>query len=92
MDNADLILPGSLTEETINVWDDDILSTSMFEGIVGSSEAIRRVTEQVMRVAPSDATVPLPLAAGGRGAEYHYARRGVNDVSQWIGSPANQAT
>ena len=57
MDTADSILPESLTEETINVWDYDNLSTSVFEEIVGSSEAIRRVTEQVMRVAPSDATV-----------------------------------
>jgi len=68
MDNADLILPESLTEETINVWDDDILSTSMFEEIVGSSEAIRRVTEQVRRVAPSDATV-LITGESGTGKE-----------------------
>jgi hypothetical protein len=41
-----------LTEETLNLCDDDILSTSIFEEIVGSSEAICRVNAQVMRVAP----------------------------------------
>src|ERR1700685_3045709 len=45
-----------LNEETIDLRD-EVLSTSMFEEIVGSSEAICRVTAQVMRVAPSDATV-----------------------------------
>jgi transcriptional regulator with GAF, ATPase, and Fis domain len=68
MDTADSILPESLTEETINVWDYDNLSTSVFEEIVGSSEAIRRVTEQVMRVAPSDATV-LITGESGTGKE-----------------------
>jgi hypothetical protein len=33
-------LPGDLNEETLNLFDDDILSTSIFEEIVGSSEAI----------------------------------------------------
>jgi formate hydrogenlyase transcriptional activator len=46
----------------------EVLSTSMFEEIVGSSDAIRRVTAQVMRVAPSDATV-LITGESGTGKE-----------------------
>jgi formate hydrogenlyase transcriptional activator len=56
------------TEETLNLGDDDILSTSMFEEIVGSSDAICRVTAQVLRVAPSDATV-LITGESGTGKE-----------------------
>jgi len=56
------------TEETLNLCDEDILSTSMFEDIVGSSEAICRVTGQVMRVAPSGATV-LITGESGTGKE-----------------------
>jgi formate hydrogenlyase transcriptional activator len=47
---------------------DEVLSTSMFEEIVGSSEAICRVTSQVMRVAPCDATV-LITGESGTGKE-----------------------
>src|ERR1700743_1180623 len=47
---------------------DELLATSMFEEIVGSSDAIRRVTAQVMRVAPSDATV-LITGESGTGKE-----------------------
>jgi formate hydrogenlyase transcriptional activator len=47
---------------------DEVLSASMFEEIVGSSDAIRRVTAQVMRVAPSDATV-LITGESGTGKE-----------------------
>jgi formate hydrogenlyase transcriptional activator len=47
---------------------DEVLSTSMFENIVGSSEAIRSVIEQVMRVAPSVATV-LITGESGTGKE-----------------------
>ncbi len=47
---------------------DEVLSTSMFEEIVGSSEAICRVTAQVLRVAPSDATV-LITGESGTGKE-----------------------
>jgi transcriptional regulator with GAF, ATPase, and Fis domain len=61
-------LPESLTEETLDLCDDDIFATSMFEEIVGSSRAIRRVTDQVMRVAPSDATV-LITGESGTGKE-----------------------
>jgi formate hydrogenlyase transcriptional activator len=46
----------------------EILSTSMFEEIVGSSNSIRRVTAQVMRVAPSEATV-LITGESGTGKE-----------------------
>ncbi len=48
--------------------DADIFTASMFEEIVGSSKAICRVTEQVMRVAPSDATV-LITGESGTGKE-----------------------
>ena len=61
-------LTTDLTEETLNLCDDDILSTSLFEEIVGSSEAICRVTAQVLRVAPSDATV-LITGESGTGKE-----------------------
>src|ERR1700728_384472 len=61
-------MPRSLTVEPIDPGDDDILSTSLFEEIVGSSEAICRVTAQVLRVAPSDATV-LVTGESGTGKE-----------------------
>src|ERR1700723_2337033 len=54
-------------EETIDLRG-EVLSTSMFEEIVGSSDAICRVTAQVMRVAPSDATV-LITGESGTGKE-----------------------
>ena len=57
-----------LTGETFRLGDDDILSTSMFGEIVGSSEAIGRVTAQVLRVAPSDTTV-LITGESGTGKE-----------------------
>ena len=56
-----------LNEETLDLRD-EVLSTSMFEEIVGSSEAICRVTAQVIRVAPSDATV-LITGESGTGKE-----------------------
>jgi formate hydrogenlyase transcriptional activator len=58
----------NLTEETLDVCHDEILSTSMFEEIVGSSEAICRVNAQVIRVAPSDATI-LITGESGTGKE-----------------------
>jgi formate hydrogenlyase transcriptional activator len=61
-------LPGGFDEETLNLFDDDIFSTSIFEEIVGSSEAICRVTAQVFRVAPCDATV-LVTGESGTGKE-----------------------
>ncbi len=57
----------AMDEETLDLCD-EVLSTTMFEEIVGSSEAISRVTEQVMRVAPSDATV-LITGESGTGKE-----------------------
>src|SRR5580692_2526879 len=56
-----------LNKETIDLRD-ELLSTSMFEEIVGSSEEICRVTGQVMRVAPCDATV-LITGKSGSGKE-----------------------
>src|SRR5277367_2768025 len=61
-------IAGSGGTEMLNLGDDDILSTSIFEEIVGSSEAICRVTAQVTRVAPSDATV-LITGESGTGKE-----------------------
>src|ERR1700722_10435979 len=58
---------GELDEETLDLRD-EVLSTSMFEEIVGSSDAICRVTAQVMRVAPRDATV-LITGESGTGKE-----------------------
>ena len=61
-------LPGGFDEETLNLFDEDIFSTSMFEEIVGSSEAICHVTAQVLRVAPSSSTV-LITGESGTGKE-----------------------
>ena len=47
---------------------EEVVSTQMFEEIVGSSETIRRVTAQIMKVAPSDATV-LITGESGTGKE-----------------------
>ena len=44
---------GSLDEEDIGL--SELVSTSMFEEIVGSSDAINRVTDQILKVARSDA-------------------------------------
>ncbi len=54
-------------EEDIDL-SEELLSTQIFEEIVGSSDAIRGVTAQVMRVAPSDATV-LITGESGTGKE-----------------------
>src|SRR5580658_5515682 len=47
---------------------DEAVSASMFEEIVGSSGAISRVTDQILKVAPSDATV-LITGESGTGKE-----------------------
>jgi transcriptional regulator with PAS, ATPase and Fis domain len=57
----------------------NVLSTSMFEEIAGPSEAICRVTAQVMRVAPSDATV---LITGESGTEKELIARAIHKRSR----------
>src|ERR1700676_2320336 len=47
---------------------EDIVRSSMFEEIVGSSESLRKVLAQVSRVAPTDSTV-LVLGETGTGKE-----------------------
>src|SRR5271170_3549185 len=64
---ANTEIDGELNDQTLDLGD-EVLSTSMFEEIVGSSEAICRVTAQVTRVAPSDATV-LITGESGTGKE-----------------------
>src|ERR1700756_1124120 len=63
---------------------DEVLSTSMFEEIVGASDVIRRVTAQVMRVAPSDATV---LITGESGTGKELIARAVHKRSRRSRSP-----
>jgi formate hydrogenlyase transcriptional activator len=58
---------------------DEVLSASMFEEIVGSSAPIRRVTAQVMRVAPSDSTV---LIAGESGTGKELIARAIHKRSR----------
>jgi formate hydrogenlyase transcriptional activator len=53
----------SLEEENLNLRE-EVVSKQMFEEIVGSSEAISRVTAQIMRVAPSHATVLITGETG----------------------------
>jgi DNA-binding NtrC family response regulator len=43
---------------------DDPVSASMFEDIVGSSDAIMRVRDQILKVAPSYATVLIVGESG----------------------------
>jgi transcriptional regulator with PAS, ATPase and Fis domain len=64
---ASTVIDRDMDEETLDLCD-EVLSTTMFEEIVGSSEAICRVTAQAMRVAPSDATV-LITGESGTGKE-----------------------
>ena len=47
---------------------EDIVRSSMFEEIVGSSEPLRKVMDQVSRVSPTDSTV-LVLGETGTGKE-----------------------
>ena len=63
---------------------EEVLSTSMFEEIVGSSEAIVGVAAQVMRVAPSGATV---LITGESGTGKELIARAIHKRSQRSASP-----
>jgi formate hydrogenlyase transcriptional activator len=62
----------------------EVLSTSMFEEIVGSSEAISRVAGQVIRVAPSGATV---LITGESGTGKELIARAIQKRSRRSASP-----
>jgi formate hydrogenlyase transcriptional activator len=57
---------GRLDEENISL--SELVSNPMFEEIVGSSDAIGQVTDQILKVAPSDATV-LITGESGTGKE-----------------------
>jgi formate hydrogenlyase transcriptional activator len=74
---------GSVDDENLDLRD-EVVSTSMFEEIVGSSEAICRVTAQVMRVAPSNATVVI---TGETGTGKELVARAVHKRSGRSGSP-----
>src|ERR1700758_4308237 len=69
---------GELDEETLDLRD-EVLSTSMFEEIVGSSEAIRGVTARVKKEAPSDATV---LITGESGTGKELIARAIHKMSR----------
>jgi formate hydrogenlyase transcriptional activator len=58
---------------------EEIVRSSMFEEIVGSSEALRRVLEQVARVAPTDSTV---LIQGETGTGKELIARGIHTRSK----------
>src|SRR5260370_2392191 len=52
-----------LEEETLDLRD-EVLATSMFEDIIGKSEALRRVLSDIETVAPTDCTVLIDGATG----------------------------
>jgi formate hydrogenlyase transcriptional activator len=58
---------------------EEIVRSSMFEEIVGSSEALRRVLEQVSRVAPTDSTV---LIQGETGTGKELIARAIHNRSK----------
>jgi formate hydrogenlyase transcriptional activator len=58
---------------------EEIVRSSMFEEIVGSSESLRRVLEQVSRVAPTDSTV---LIQGETGTGKELIARAIHNRSK----------
>src|SRR5260370_13216358 len=66
-----------LDEETLDLRD-EVLSTSMFEDIVGKSEALRRVLSEIEMVAPADSTV---LIYGETGTGKELIARAVHNLS-----------
>ncbi len=58
---------------------EEIVRSAMFEEIVGSSEALRRVLEQVSRVAPTDSTV---LIQGETGTGKELIARAIHNRSK----------
>src|ERR1700731_3540346 len=60
---------------------EEIVRSSMFEEIVGSSESLRRVLEQVSRVAPTDSTV---LIQGETGPGKELIARAIHNRSKRV--------
>src|ERR1700686_165225 len=60
---------------------EEIMRSSMFEEIVGSSEALRKVLEQVSRVAPTDSTV---LIQGETGTGKELIARAIHNRSKRV--------
>ena len=60
---------------------EEIVRSSMFEEIVGSSEALRKVLEQVSRVAPTDSTV---LIQGETGTGKESIARAIHNRSKRV--------
>jgi len=69
-----------LRNETIALRE-EIVRSSMFEEIVGSSEALRKVLEQVSRVAPTDSTV---LIQGETGTGKELIARAIHNRSKRV--------
>ncbi len=66
-----------LEEETLDLRD-EVLATSMFEDIIGKSEALRRVLSDIETVAPTDCTV---LIDGETGTGKELIARAVHNLS-----------
>jgi formate hydrogenlyase transcriptional activator len=72
-----------LDDKDVDLIEQD-LSTSMFEEIVGSSDAINRVTDKILKVAPSAATV---LITGESGTGKELIARAIHKRSRRSASP-----